>query len=79
MRTIQKTVEVKEGRSWRPSYTETNETEIYKSLATDLINKKIHAAAYIKSIKRTPNYDGTQNIIVAYDNDCRAVYTVADH
>lgn len=78
MRTIQKIVEIKEGRNWAASYTETNEAEIYKSLATDLINKKIHAAAYIKSIKRVPNYDGTQKITVTYDNDCRAVYTVAD-
>lgn len=77
MRTIKKTVEVKDGRSWKVNYTETNETEIYKSLAMDIINKKIQAAAYIKRIKRTSNYDGTQNIIVTYDNDCRAVYTVA--
>lgn len=75
---IQKVVEIRAGRKWEQTHAITDETEIYKSLATDLINKKIHAAAYIRNIKRTPNYDGTQRITVTYDNDCRAIYTVVN-
>lgn len=78
-REISKTTYVKEGRTWEKSYTTNNSTEVYESLALDLINKKIHACTFIKSIKRTPNYDGTQTITVTYDNNCKTVYIVSDH
>lgn len=51
---------------------------IYSSLVYDLINKKIHKASYIRSIKRVCNYDGTQDIIVTYDNNVRRIYTIAN-
>lgn len=49
---------------------------IYSSLVYDLINKKIHKASYIRSIKCVNNYDGTQDIYVTYDNNVRRVYTI---
>ena len=76
---VSKTVYVKILRKWEVSHTVTNETEVYDSLAHDLINKKIHCCNYIKSIKHTPNYNGTQTITVNYDNDCKAVYIIPSH
>lgn len=79
MKKIEKVVEIKNGKSWSVSHVVTDETEIYKSLSCDFIAKKLNSCSYIKSIKRTPNYDGTQTITVLYNNDCRSIYTVADH
>lgn len=74
-----KTIELKNNKKWETSHIITDETEIYKSLANDMINKKLNNCAYIKSIKRTPLYDGTHKITVTYNNDCRAIYHVAEH
>lgn len=71
-----KTVELKQGKKWIEEYTTTNDIEIYQSLSDDLIAKKINQCSYIKSIKRTPLYNGYQKILVIYDNDCRAIYIV---
>ena len=71
-----KTVELKQGKKWIEEYTTTNDIEIYQSLSDDLIAKKINQCSYIKSIKRTPLYNGYQKILVTYDNDCRAIYIV---
>jgi hypothetical protein len=76
MKEINKIVEIKNGRKWETERVITEESEVYKSLAHDLIAKKIHACTYIKSIKRICNYDGTQTITVTYNNDCRSIYTV---
>ena len=42
----------------------------------DLIAKKLNNASSIKSIRRNSNYDGTQEIIVTYGCELRAIYTV---
>lgn len=76
MKEIKKVVEIKNGGKWEISHVVTDETEIYKSLSADLIAKKLNACSYIKTIKRVCNYDGTQTILVNYDNSCRAIYTV---
>ena len=76
MKEIRRVTEVKKGNKWEVTYIEVDELLIYKALTDDLIAKKINACKYIKSIKRMTNYDGTQNIIVNYDNGCRSTYTV---
>jgi hypothetical protein len=45
----------------------------------DMVNKKICACTYIKSIKRTQLYTGFEKITVTYDNDVRRVYTIESH
>lgn len=76
MKNIEKVVEVKNAGKWIMSHIVTDELEIYKSLSADLIAKKLNNCSYIKTVKRVCNYDGTQNITVTYNNDCRAIYTV---
>lgn len=76
MKEIKKVVEIKNGKTWEVSFILTDEKEVYESLAQDLINKKLNQCTFIKTIKRIPNYDGTQSITVNYNNDTRAVYTV---
>lgn len=73
---IKRTVEIKEGRVWRETHTNTNPGEVYQDLAGDLIAKKINGCTYIRSIKRTPLYNGFQKIVVSYDNGVRATYIV---
>lgn len=76
---MKKIVEVKNGKKWDVEFFDTDELSIYQSLTNDLIAKKINQCTYIKSIKRTPLYNGTQKITVVYDNNCRAIYEVKDH
>lgn len=78
MRTINKVVQVKDGRCWKEIYRTENEAEVYEALANDLIAKKLNNASCIKSIRRNSNYDGTQEIIVKYATETRAIYTVRD-
>lgn len=67
----------------RNGYTVTWETtdaeQVYSDLAHELISKKINACSYIRSIKRTPLYNGTQKITVTYDHGGRRIYIVSDH
>ena len=73
---IKRVFEIKEGRNWRETYCCTEEAEVYRFLAEELIAKKINACTYIRSIKRTNLYNGFQKIVVSYDNGGRAIYTV---
>lgn len=75
---IKKIIEIKEGKKWIISSTVTDPEDVYTSLSHDLIAKKINSCLYIKTIRRVPNYNGSQNIIVTYDNNVRATYTVAN-
>lgn len=75
---IYRIAEKKENNAWIKCYETFNETEIYKSLCTDLIAKKINQCRYIKTIKRIQNYDGTITIIVNYDNNTRSVYRIKE-
>ena len=79
MREIKRVVEIKKDNKWNKTYEVTDEKEIYESLAHDLIAKKMNGCTWIKSIKRTQNYDGTITMTVVYDNNSRSLYTVADH
>lgn len=53
-----------------------NERKIYKSLASDLLAKKVHKCTYINRICDRSNYDGTRTITVYYDNGTKSVYIV---
>ena len=75
-KTIKRIAQKKAGKTWVGTYTDTDIASVYKSLSHDLIAKKINACTYIKSIKRIQNYDGTNTIIVTYDNNVRSVYTI---
>lgn len=66
----------KDGSRWVEVFRETNAHQVNKDLMHDVINKKIHCCKYIKSIKYTPNYDGTSTYTVYYDNNTKSVYTV---
>lgn len=79
MRDIMMTVFVKDGNKWDISNTCTDKVEIYKSLANDLLKKKIQKCDWIKSIKDTCNYDGTRTITTYYTNNVKRVYVVEDH
>lgn len=76
---MKKTVEIKNGKAWVVEFVDTDELLVYKSLTDDLIAKKINQCSYIKSIKRTQLYNGTQKITVVYNNDCRAIYEITDY
>ena len=76
MREIKRVIYDKIDNKWCEVMTVTDKEDIYKSLATDIIAKKIHKCLWIKSIRDMSNYDGTRNITVYYDNDCKSVYTV---
>lgn len=58
-------------------YTSTGEDALH-SLASELAAKYIGKAAYIRSIKRVNNFDGTKTYTVTYASDCgggRSIYT----
>lgn len=76
MREIKRIIYNRDNNKWRKVMTVTNKEDIYKSLATDIIAKKIHKCLWVKSIRDVSNYDGTRNISVYYNNSCKAVYTV---
>lgn len=76
MRDIMRIHEVKDGKAWRETFRQTDPAKVNEDLMRDLIAKKLHKAAYIKTITDRPNYDGTRTIIVTYDNQCRSIYTV---
>lgn len=73
---IKRIAQKKTGKTWSDTYIDTDTASVYKSLSHDLIAKKINACTYIKSIKRIQNYDGTNTVIVTYDNNTRSVYTI---
>lgn len=75
---VSRIAQVRHGNTWSDTFSDYNETDVYKSLSRDLIAKKINQCRYIKSIKRIQNYNGFITIIVAYDNNTRSVYTVKE-
>ena len=74
--TVQRSIQVKEGKTWKQGAIYTDAAEVYKSLTEDLIAKKINSATYIRSIKRTQLYNGFQMITVYYSNNVKAEYTI---
>ena len=51
---------------------------VYKHLAYDLLWKFMHKSPMYKRITRKTNYNGTQTIVVTYDNGVRSTYTIQD-
>lgn len=76
---VSRIAQVKRNNAWIDTFSDYNETDVYKSLSRDLIAKKINQCRYIKSIKRRQNYNGYITIIVTYDNNVRSVYTVKEY
>ena len=58
-----------EGEDWQAH-------DIYKDIATAMINKKICKCTYIRRIERIQLYNGFQKIIITYDNNFRAIYII---
>ena len=73
---VSRTVYRKNGNKWETTYTETEPAAVYKSLADDLIQKKVYKVAYIKSIICENNFDGTRRIDVYYIDGIKARYIV---
>ena len=67
--------ERKEGRTWRETYRTEDETEVYKSLADELLALKVFKSPSYKSMRQHNNYDGTRTIII-YQEYGRSVYRV---
>ena len=70
-----KIVEVKKGKTYVEDF-RLEGADVYKHLSCDLIFKYIHKSPMCKSVKRRSNYDGTQTIVVTYDNGVRSTYIV---
>ena len=74
---IMKTVQVKQGKKWIESYTDTNAKNVFESFACDLVAKKIDHADFVKSFRKTQNlYNGFYKYVVTYSNGVRAVYII---
>ena len=76
MKEIKRVMYLKNGKNWKEGTTTTDQAEIYRSLANDMKAKFLHKCKYITRIADQCNYDGTRNITVYYDNNCKSVYTV---
>jgi hypothetical protein len=76
MREIKREFQIKSGNKWHTTFEVTDPENVLGNLSHDLIAKKLNACTYIRSIKRTNNYDGTQTIVVTYENVTRNVYTI---
>lgn len=51
-------------KDWTVTYTSTDKEHVLEMLAEDLVAHYIGKARYVKSIKRTQNYDGTATYTV---------------
>lgn len=74
--TVSRTVQVKSGRTYVDTYKSTDYEEVYRNLSSELTAKYINKCTWVKRIIRTPNYNGTDTIVVYYDNDSRSKYIV---
>lgn len=84
MRTTKMTGYVKKGRTWVPdgyeviADTKEGEAAVYERLSSYLVSKYIHKASWVKNIKRTNLYDGTQKIVITQDNDFRMEFIIPE-
>ena len=76
---VNMTIAVKNGKTYEVTSVNENRAEVYESLARDMVNKKLCACTYIKSIKRVSLYNGFEKITVCYDNNVRCVYVIESH
>lgn len=75
MRTISRSFEVKEGRTWRETYRTEDPAMVYESLASELMNLKVFKSPVYKRMTQHSNYDGTRTVII-YQDAGRSVYIV---
>lgn len=73
--TISRTIEIKQGKEYVATSRTEDKATVYKSLAEDLIAKKLENCGHIISIKRTQMYT-YKKIVVTYDNNTRAIYEI---
>lgn len=74
-------IEIKKGKKWincESCDPMTDPADVYRALASEMIAKKINHCSYIKTIRRVQRYTHVE-IIVSFDNDTRAVYTLPAH
>ena len=74
-RTIYRAFEVKEGKTWRETYRTEEQTEIYKSLANELLYLKVFKSPAYRRIEQANNYDGTRTVKI-YQDAGRSVYVI---
>lgn len=75
MRTISRSFEVKEGRTWREIYRTEDPAMVYEGLASELMNLKVFKSQSYKRMTQHSNYDGTRTVII-YQDAGRSVYIV---
>ena len=73
--TIYRAFEVKEGKTWRETYRTEDESEVYRSLADELMAHKVFHSPVYRRMEQHNNYDGTRTIIF-YQTRGRSVYRV---
>ena len=75
MRTICRTFEVKEGKTWRETYRTEDTAKVYEDLAYELLNLKVFKSPRYRRLEQHSNYDGTRNITI-YQDTGRSIYTI---
>lgn len=75
---VYRVAQKKSGNAWIYTYIDNDVTSVYRALSSDLIQKKINACKYIKTIKRLQRYDHVE-MIVTYDNNTRSIYYLPAH
>lgn len=68
--------EEKKNGKYIETFRDENAASVYEWLASDLISKKINGCTYIRSISRTPLYNGFQKITITYTNNVRNIFIV---
>lgn len=75
---VYRTAQKKIGSVWIYTYIDNDAASVYRALSSDLVQKKINACKYIKSIKRLQRYSHIE-MIVTYDNNTRSIYYLPAH
>lgn len=78
MENVKRIAQKKENGRWIDTYIDTDVTSVWRSLASDTVQKKINGCKYIVSIKRRQAYTHVE-ICVTYDNNVRSIYYLPAH
>lgn len=78
MKNIIARIEKKENGKYKPvnEYNEFTREYLTDKLMDELRNKYLLKCSWIKSIKRENHFNGTETVIVTYDNGYRTVYEI---
>ena len=76
---VKMVTEVKEGRTWRETFSITKPEYVYRHFADDMRYRYIHHSAYYRMVKRVNHYNGFETITFYYDNGVRTSYTIESH